>query len=57
MNKMKIKEPKAMAEIHKIREKMYYETRGMTESEKRGYFNKKAENLKQKYGLKLRTIG
>ena len=34
---MKIKEPKAMAEIHKIREKHYYETKGMSEAEEREY--------------------
>jgi hypothetical protein len=46
-----------LAEIHKIRKKQYYETKGMTEAEEMEYFNKKTEHLKQKYGLKLRTIG
>ncbi len=52
---MKIKEPKAMAEIHKIREKHYYETRGMSNVQKREYFNKKVEHLEEEYGLNLRT--
>ncbi len=51
-----IKEPRAMAEIHKIREKRYYETKGMSEAEKKEYFNKKVEHLEREYGLKLRTI-
>ncbi len=50
-----IKEPRAMAEIHKIREKHYYETMRMTDAEERRYFRKKAENLKREYGITLPT--
>ena len=52
---MEIKEPKAMAEIHKIREEMYYETKDMSGAEKKDYFNKRAEHLKKEYGINLRT--
>lgn len=52
---MRNKEPKSMEEIHKIREKIYSETKGMTIHEKLETISKKAETLKSKYGLKLRT--
>ncbi|MBU4305602.1 MAG: hypothetical protein KJ893_08320 [Candidatus Omnitrophica bacterium] len=48
------KEPKAMKEIHEIREKMYEEMKGMTSKEQIEYIHKAAENAKKKYGLKLR---
>ncbi len=52
---MKCKEPKSMEEIHKIREKIYYETKGMNIREKLEIIGMKAKSLKSKYNLKLRT--
>ena len=51
---MKIREPKSMAEIHKIREKHYRETRDMSVEEKRRYIREKVESFEQRYNLKLR---
>lgn len=51
---MKIKEPKSMAEIHKIREKHYRETGGMSAEEKSKYIREKVKNFEKRYNLKLR---
>jgi hypothetical protein len=48
-------EPKSMEEIHKIREKIYYETEGMTISEKLEFISRKAESFKLRHNLKLKT--
>lgn len=48
------KEPKAMREIHEIRERMYEEMKNMTNEEKLEYIHKGAEEAKRKYGLKFR---
>ncbi len=50
---MKIKEPKSMTEIHKIRERIYEETKGMIAKEKSEWVHKEAEKVKQKYDLQL----
>ena len=50
---MKIKEPKSMAEIHEVREKIYEETKNMTAKEKLEWVHKESEKTKKKYGLKL----
>jgi mRNA-degrading endonuclease RelE of RelBE toxin-antitoxin system len=51
----KIKEPEAMAEIHRIRASMYAETEGMSIQELMRLFSKEAETFKRKHHLKLRT--
>lgn len=48
------KEPESMEEIHKIREKLYYETEGMTIHEKLEIIGRKAEAFKSKHNLKLK---
>jgi len=44
---MKIKEPKSMVEIHRIREGIYEETKGMTAKEKLEWTHKEAEKAKK----------
>lgn len=50
---MKTKEPKAMREIHKIREEMYEEMRNMTTEERVRKIKREAEACKKEFGLKL----
>lgn len=52
----KIKEPKAMRELHEIREKMYSETADMSMHERLMFVKEKAESYKAKSGLKLRPF-
>jgi hypothetical protein len=47
-------ESESLRELHKIREQIYEETKHMTPEEKDAYIRKGAEDLKKKYGLKLR---
>lgn len=47
-------EPEPMKMIHEIQEKIYEETRHMTAEEQIAYIRKGAEELRKKYGLKLR---
>ena len=51
----KIKEPTAMAEIHRIRAIMYTETETMSIQELMRLVSKEAETFKLKHHLKLRT--
>jgi hypothetical protein len=46
-------EPKALKEIHIIREKIYEETKNMTPYERAAYANAQAQILINKYNLKL----
>ena len=48
------KEPKAMQEIHKIQEQLYKETIGLSDEEIIEKYRKEAEEVKKKYGLKLK---
>ena len=48
-----IKEPKAMEEIHKIREQLYKERKGMPIEKKIEVINKSAEQLLKDYGYRL----
>jgi hypothetical protein len=50
---MKIDEPKAMREIHEIRNKMYEETKEMSGSEIIAYIKEKAKEHEKKSGIKL----
>ena len=50
---MKIKEPKSMAEIHRVREMIYEETKGMTAKEKAEWVHKEVEKAKKNYNLSL----
>jgi hypothetical protein len=50
---MKIKEPKSMAEIHRIRENIYQETKGMSAKEKSEWIHEEAEKAKKNYQLRL----
>jgi hypothetical protein len=54
---MKSKEPKAMEEIHAIREKMYVQTSGMGLHEKLMFIKEKAAAFKSKYELKTKRSG
>mgnify|MGYP001601233539 CR=1 FL=1 len=48
---MRIKEPKVMQELHKIREKHYRQTKGMSLHEHLKWIQKKAEEFEYKEGL------
>ncbi len=45
-------EPKAMREIHEIRESIYEDIKHMTPKEQTEYFHREAEEAIKKYGLK-----
>jgi hypothetical protein len=47
-------EPKALKEIHDIREKIYEETKDMTPLERVKYADNGAQKLIQKYNLKIK---
>jgi hypothetical protein len=47
-------EPRAMREIHEIREKIYEETKHMTPEEQTELTRREAQYLIGKYGLKVR---
>ncbi len=46
-------EPRAMREIHEIREKLYEEMKNMAPGEYTARVNREAEELAEKYGLKM----
>ena len=48
------KEPKAMQEIHRIQEQLYQERRGLSNREVITRVHKEAEEVKKKYGLRLK---
>ncbi|MDR0608733.1 MAG: hypothetical protein LBG58_01320 [Planctomycetaceae bacterium] len=45
-------EPKALKEVHKIREKIYEETKNMTPEERAKYAKNEAKKIIEKYHLK-----
>ena len=47
-------EPKAMQEIHEIREAIYEDTKDMTPDERAARTRKDAQKLITKYGLKVK---
>jgi hypothetical protein len=47
-------EPRALKEIHAIREQIYAETKGMTAAEYNALVNKEVGAMINKYGLKIR---
>ena len=49
-------EPKAMREIHEIRERISYETAGLSPEERSQRVNRAAENLLKQYGIELKTV-
>ena len=49
-----IKEPKAMEEIHKIREKLYEEGKDLTAEELITKIHREEEEVEKKFHLKLR---
>lgn len=53
MNKYKDREPRAMAEIHKIREKIFKNVRNFNSQELIKYFNDGAVKFIKKMGLKV----
>jgi hypothetical protein len=48
---MKLKEPRMMEELHKIRIRRYEETKHLTNKEKAEKINKEAEEILKKYGM------
>lgn len=50
----KISEPKALREIHEIREQIYEETKGLTPEERAEHTNKIGREIAEKYGLKVK---
>ncbi|MDO8735371.1 MAG: hypothetical protein Q7K21_09485 [Elusimicrobiota bacterium] len=51
-----MREPKAMREIHEIREKIYEERKGLSDKEFLNEIHKSSEELIKKYNLKLRRV-
>ncbi len=47
-------EPKALKEIHDIREKIYEETRNLSPEDKTERRNRIAREVAEKYGLKIK---
>ena len=47
-------EPRAMREIHKIRESIYEETKHLTPKEQTEFTRREAQALIEKYNLKVR---
>ena len=53
---MKINEPKAMQEIHEIREKIWEEIKGMSQQEIMAYYKSKAAEHEKRSGIKLKKL-
>jgi hypothetical protein len=49
------RESESMKKLHKVRERMYEETKGMSTKEFIAYIHKASEEAKKKYGLKLKS--
>ena len=47
-------EPRAMKEIHEIREKIYEDTKHMTPEEQTAFTGREAQALIEKFGLKIK---
>jgi hypothetical protein len=47
-------EPRAMREIHEIRERIYEETKNMTQEERAELTRREAQEMIDKYGLKVK---
>jgi hypothetical protein len=47
-------EPAAMREIHEIRERIYEETKDMTQAERAALTRREAQEMVDKYGLKVK---
>ena len=50
---MKNNEPKAIKEIHEIREQIFEETKGLTAEERAAQTNRIGMKLAEKHGLKI----
>lgn len=50
------KEPKAMQEIHEIRERLYEEEKDLSDKELIAKIHKEAQECIKKYGLKIKTL-
>jgi len=53
---MKIKEPKTMADLHRIRKKHYQETKGLSLKEVLLQVGEEALKIEKKYNLKLKKV-
>jgi len=51
-----VNEPKAMREIHEIRERIYEETKDMTPEERTAHTRAEAQELLARYGMKVKTV-
>ena len=49
-------EARPMREIHEIQERIYEEQKSMTDKEKIGAVHKEAEDVRKKYGLKIKKM-
>ncbi|MCL2298981.1 MAG: hypothetical protein FWC27_02395 [Firmicutes bacterium] len=49
-------EPRAMREIHEIRERIYERTKDMTPEERNALVHKQAQELLDRYGIKVKTV-
>ena len=49
-------EPRAMQEIHKIREGIYEETKNMSQEERSALTRREAWEVIEKYGLKVKRL-
>ena len=47
-------EPRAMREIHEIRENIYEETKNMSSKERAALTRREAQEMIEKYGLKVK---
>jgi endonuclease V-like protein UPF0215 family len=47
-------EPRAMREIHEIRERIYEETKSMTQAERAALTRREAQEMIDKYALKVK---
>lgn len=49
-------EPKAMSEIHTIREQIYEDTKGMTLKQRMAYTQNAVREMEEKHGVKFRRL-
>ena len=53
---MMMNEPKALKEIHEIRERIFLETKNLTPEEYNARVRQRSQNLLERYGIQLETV-